>query len=87
MHPPNIGRILAAHGDIFVVGSLLWDAVVPFRPDRWGLIGAGICLTGAGIIKYAPRSGRPLHGAQRGAGPAGGYPCRSMVTGASSASR
>jgi small multidrug resistance family-3 protein len=27
-----------------------------FRPDRWDLIGAAICLLGVAVIMYAPRS-------------------------------
>jgi small multidrug resistance family-3 protein len=27
-----------------------------FRPDRWDLLGAAICLVGVVIIMYAPRS-------------------------------
>ena len=53
---PNFGRILAAYGGIFVAGSLAWGVVVDkFRPDRWDLIGAGICLVGVAVIMYAPR--------------------------------
>jgi small multidrug resistance family-3 protein len=53
---PNFGRILAAYGGIFVVGSLAWGVVVDkFRPDRWDLIGAAICLIGVVVIMYAPR--------------------------------
>jgi drug/metabolite transporter superfamily protein YnfA len=26
-----------------------------FRPDRYGLIGAAVCLAGIGTIMYAPR--------------------------------
>jgi small multidrug resistance family-3 protein len=26
-----------------------------FRPDRWDVIGALICLVGVGVIMYAPR--------------------------------
>ena len=48
---------LAAHGGIFVAGSLAWGTVVDrYRPDRWDLIGAGICLIGVAVIMYAPRS-------------------------------
>jgi small multidrug resistance family-3 protein len=55
---PNFGRILAAYGGVFVVGSLLWGVVADgFRPDRWDLAGAAICLVGVGVIMYAPRSG------------------------------
>jgi small multidrug resistance family-3 protein len=53
---PNFGRILAAYGGIFVAGSLAWGMVVDkFRPDRYDIIGAAICLVGVAIIMYAPR--------------------------------
>ncbi|MBX6384578.1 MAG: YnfA family protein [Microbispora sp.] len=52
----NFGRILAAYGGVFVAGSLIWGVVVDgFRPDRWDLIGAAVCLLGVLIILYAPR--------------------------------
>jgi len=52
----NFGRILAAYGGVFVAGSLAWGMVVDkFRPDRWDLIGAAICLVGVAVIMYAPR--------------------------------
>lgn len=53
---PNFGRILAAYGGVFVAGSLAWAvAVDKFRPDRYDLIGAAICLVGVAVIMYAPR--------------------------------
>jgi small multidrug resistance family-3 protein len=53
---PNFGRILAAYGGIFVVGSLAWGMVVDrFRPDRWDAIGALICVVGGAVIMYGPR--------------------------------
>ena len=53
---PNFGRILAAYGGIFVAGSLAWGMVVDkFRPGRWDLTGAAICLVGVAVIMYAPR--------------------------------
>jgi small multidrug resistance family-3 protein len=53
---PHFGRILAAYGGVFVAGSLLWGVVADgFRPDRWDLAGAVICLAGVGVIMYAPR--------------------------------
>ena len=53
---PNFGRILAAYGGIFVAGSLAWGVVADgFRPDRFDLVGAGICLVGVAVIMYAPR--------------------------------
>lgn len=52
----NFGRILAAYGGIFVAGSLLWGMVVDgFRPDRYDLWGAGICLAGVAVISTPPR--------------------------------
>jgi small multidrug resistance family-3 protein len=52
----NFGRILAAYGGIFVAGSLAWGmALDGFRPDRYDLMGAGICLIGVAVIMYAPR--------------------------------
>ena len=52
----NFGRILAAYGGIFVAGSLAWGAIVDgFKPDRFDLVGAGICLVGVAVIMYAPR--------------------------------
>ncbi|MBX7269364.1 YnfA family protein [Micromonospora sp. Llam7] len=53
---PNFGRILAAYGGVFVAGSLAWGMVFDgFRPDRWDLTGAAICLLGVAVIMYAPR--------------------------------
>ncbi|MFC0505365.1 YnfA family protein [Micromonospora costi] len=53
----NFGRILAAYGGIFVVGSLVWGMVVDkFRPDRYDVVGAAICLVGVAVIMYAPRA-------------------------------
>jgi small multidrug resistance family-3 protein len=54
---PHFGRILAAYGGIFVAGSLAWGMLLDgFRPDRYDLIGAGVCLVGVAVIMYAPRS-------------------------------
>ncbi|GAA1127197.1 YnfA family protein [Kribbella jejuensis] len=53
---PNFGRILAAYGGIFVAGSLAWAVLLDnFKPDRYDLAGATICLLGVAIIMYAPR--------------------------------
>lgn len=54
---PHFGRILAAYGGVFVVGSLLWGVVFDgFRPDGYDVAGALICLLGVVIIMYAPRA-------------------------------
>ncbi|OII66293.1 hypothetical protein BJP40_13765 [Streptomyces sp. CC53] len=53
---PNFGRVLAAYGGVFVAGSLAWGMVMDgFRPDRWDVAGALVCLAGVGLIMYAPR--------------------------------
>ncbi|MCV7357723.1 YnfA family protein [Mycolicibacterium fluoranthenivorans] len=52
----HFGRVLAAYGGVFVAGSLLWGMVADgFRPDRWDVAGALVCLAGVGLIMYAPR--------------------------------
>jgi small multidrug resistance family-3 protein len=55
---PHFGRVLAAYGGVFVAGSLLWGVLVDgFRPDRFDLLGAALCLIGVAVIMYAPRGG------------------------------
>lgn len=50
----EFGRVLAAYGGVFIVGSLLWGVVFDgFQPDRADVVGALVCLAGVGIIMYA----------------------------------
>ncbi|UJA21526.1 YnfA family protein [Thermoleophilia bacterium SCSIO 60948] len=52
----NFGRVLAAYGGVFIVGSLLWGMVFDgFKPDRYDIAGAAICLVGVAVIMYASR--------------------------------
>jgi small multidrug resistance family-3 protein len=52
----HFGRIMAAYGGVFIAGALAWGmAVDGFRPDRWDVLGATICLLGVAVIMYAPR--------------------------------
>jgi small multidrug resistance family-3 protein len=52
----HFGRVLAAYGGIFVAGSILWGAVADgYRPDRFDIAGALVCLAGMAVIMYAPR--------------------------------
>lgn len=52
----HFGRILAAYGGVFVAGSLAWGMVFDgFRPDRYDVAGALVCLLGVAVIMYAPR--------------------------------
>lgn len=51
------GRAYAAYGGIYIAASLVWLwAIEGTRPDRWDLIGLGVCLIGAGIILFGPRT-------------------------------
>ena len=53
----NFGRIFAAYGGVFIVGSLLWGmAFEGFEPDRWDLVGGLICLLGMALIMFGPRT-------------------------------
>lgn len=50
------GRAYAAYGGIYITTSLLWMRLMEGRtPDRWEIVGALICLGGAGLILFAPR--------------------------------
>lgn len=53
----GFGRAFAAYGGIFIVGAMLWGWLIEgHAPDRWDVIGAGVCLLGAFIILIPPRS-------------------------------
>lgn len=40
-----------------MAGSLAWGMVVDgFRPDRYDVVGALVCLVGVAVIMYAPRA-------------------------------
>lgn len=52
------GRAYAAYGGVYIAASLTWLwAIEGARPDRWDLLGSGICLVGAAIILLGPRGG------------------------------
>lgn len=51
------GRAYAAYGGVYIVASILWLWIIEgARPDRWDLLGATVCLAGAGIILLGPRA-------------------------------
>ena len=51
------GRACAAYGGIYILSSLFWLwGVEQIQPDQWDVLGAAICLLGAGIILWGPRS-------------------------------
>jgi len=50
------GRAYAAYGGVYIAGALVWLwAIEGIAPDRWDLIGAALCLLGAGVILFGPR--------------------------------
>lgn len=52
----EFGRVYAAYGGIFIALALLWGILVDrFRPDRWDLLGAGICVVGVVVMLAPPR--------------------------------
>lgn len=58
LHPVSgAGRVYAAYGGVYIAASLFWLWLVEHqRPDRWDLFGAALCLAGASVIYFAPRS-------------------------------
>lgn len=51
------GRAFAAYGGVYIAASLAWLWLVEqTRPDRWDWIGALVCVGGAAIIFFGPRS-------------------------------
>ena len=52
----HAGRAYAAYGGVYILSALLWLWLVEgFRPDRWDVIGAAVCLAGAALILWGPR--------------------------------
>jgi len=57
LQPAPFGRVYAAYGGVFIFLALLWGGMIDHRPpDRFDILGAGVCLIGVGIIMYWPRS-------------------------------
>ena len=51
------GRTYAAYGGIYIASALLWLwAAEGVRPDRWDALGTAVCLAGAAIILWGPRT-------------------------------
>jgi small multidrug resistance family-3 protein len=51
------GRAYAAYGGIYIAASILWLWLAEgYRPDRWDLAGAAVCLVGTAIILMPARS-------------------------------
>jgi small multidrug resistance family-3 protein len=51
------GRAYAAYGGVYIAASLAWLWAAEGKvPDRWDVVGAAICLLGAAVIVFGPRS-------------------------------
>ena len=51
------GRAYAAYGGVYIMASLGWMWIVEGnKPDRWDAIGTAICVVGAVVILFGPRS-------------------------------
>lgn len=57
MDADHAGRAYAVCGGVYIATALagLW-LIEDARPDRWDLLGAAICLTGAATILMGPRA-------------------------------
>jgi small multidrug resistance family-3 protein len=54
---PEFGRVYAAYGGVFIALALAWGVLVGgFRPDRYDLLGALICVAGV-LIMVVPYRG------------------------------
>jgi drug/metabolite transporter (DMT)-like permease len=52
----EFGLVYAAYGGIFIALALAWGVLVDeFRPDRWDLLGAAICVAGVVVMVAPPR--------------------------------
>jgi small multidrug resistance family-3 protein len=52
----HAGRTYAAYGGVYITAAIGWLWFIEgTKPDRWDVIGAVICLVGAGVILFGPR--------------------------------
>ena len=57
LHPTAAGRVYAAYGGVYITVAILWLWVVDgVRPNRWDLLGVGVCLVGMSIIMLSPKT-------------------------------
>lgn len=53
----HAGRTYAAYGGIYILSALGWLWIAEgVKPDRWDALGVAICLLGASIILWGPRT-------------------------------
>lgn len=52
----HAGRAYAAYGGVYITAAVFWLWIIEgAKPDRWDVIGAAVCVTGAAIILFGPR--------------------------------
>ncbi|ACY33437.1 YnfA family protein [Comamonas thiooxydans] len=57
LHPSASGRVYAAYGGIYISVALLWLWLVDgIKPSAWDMAGVAVCLLGAGLIAFQPRT-------------------------------
>lgn len=57
LHPTASGRTYAAYGGIYITLAVIWLWLIDGqKPDRWDLLGAGLCLLGTVVILLGPRA-------------------------------
>ncbi len=57
LHPAAAGRVYAAYGGIYIGVAILWLwAVDSIKPTPTDLLGVAVCMLGAGIIMFGPRT-------------------------------
>lgn len=53
----HAGRAYAAYGGVYITAAVFWLWIIEgAKPDRWDVLGAAICLVGAGVILFGPRT-------------------------------
>lgn len=57
LHPSASGRVYAAYGGIYISVALLWLWLVDgIKPSVWDMAEVAVCLLGAGLIAFQPRT-------------------------------
>ncbi len=53
------GRAYAAYGGVYIAASVVWLWLAEGQvPSRWDMLGAAVCLFGAGLVLIGPWLGR-----------------------------
>ena len=53
---PHFSRVYAAYGGVFIVLSMLWGWLFDrIPPDRYDLLGGGLCIAGVAVMMWWPR--------------------------------